>query len=368
MSGRFTAAVIVPARNEARRIASCLAALAPQVAEDVLVVVVANNCTDGTARAARGVIPQDRFALLDCTLGPAQGVGAARRQGCLHALTRHPGIAQFMTTDADCIVAGDWIAANRRHLAEVDAVCGRVDPIATETSVLTHMPQREAQDEATYRNLVLRFYGLLAPEAHNASPHHGEAPGASLACRASAWSAVGGFADMRSGEDRHLVRHLRGSGFRVRHAEDVRVHASCRLKGRAPGGMADTLRARLAGEDYSVDEALPPVDMLIGMARRGRLEAWPPDTPAAARLRPADLPGEIRRLQSLLAWIESAPQVVGIANAHPAIPMRRIGIPPAVPPEGQSDAQGVPLTWKGEDHDDAEGSLHRRAAGPVVGQ
>ena len=79
----FTGAVIIPARNEERRIATCLSSLAGQLDAGVLVVVVANNCTDQTARAAQGIIPDDRFRVLNCTLDASQGVGEARQRGAL---------------------------------------------------------------------------------------------------------------------------------------------------------------------------------------------------------------------------------------------------------------------------------------------
>lgn len=337
MNRNFTAAVIIPARNEERRIAACLSALAPQVDDHILVVVIANNCSDGTGPAARGIIPGHRFDLLECTFEASQGVGEARRRGCLHALANYPQIQILMTTDADCIVAPDWTSANRRHLAEVDAVCGRIDPIASETAILAHMPSREGANEASYRDLVLQFYDLLAPESHNPYPHHGEAAGASLACLAPAWRAVGGFKDMRTGEDRDFVRRLRGEGFRMRHADDVRVQASCRLTGRAPGGMADALRERLAGVDYLVDEALPPVADLVGMAKRGWLDAWPPDTPLANRLRPADLPEGICRLRNLLTQIRAARNIADSPVALPDTPLGNIEMLPVTSPEVQTD-------------------------------
>ncbi len=328
-------AVIIPARNEEQRIGSCLSALATQAKDDVLIVVVANNCTDGTVRAARDVVPDDRLVILEVELASTQGVGSARQLGCLHALASDRGVTSVMTTDADCIVAPDWIAQNLRHLTEVDAVCGRIHPIASETAILAQMPSKEGWDEAIYRDLVLQFHDLCAQEPHNRYPHHGEAAGASLACRGSVWHDIGGFANLRSGEDREFVRRLRGAGYRVRHASDVQVYASCRLNGRAPGGMADALRERLAGVDYLVDEALPPVADLVAMTMRGRADAWPFDTAQANRLRPADLPAEILRLQALIKRMIDESKIVEIGTsvasyALPRIAVSRVSAPPDV--------------------------------------
>jgi GT2 family glycosyltransferase len=301
MKGPFTAAVVIPARNEARRLPACLSALLPQIGRDVLVVVVANNCTDATAAAARAVIPGESLVVIECTLDAAQGVGEARRRGCAHATRLHPDIALLLSTDADCITAPDWIARNREHLGEVDAVCGLVEPMPSECEVLRRMRTQTVEQEAAYRDLVLRFYDLFAPEPHNPYPHHGGAPGASMACRAAALRHVGNFADLRTGEDRDLIRRMRARGLRVRHASDVRVQASCRLTGRAPGGWADTLRHRLTEPDFLVDEGLPPVACLLDMAGRGALATWPPHLPDRDRLHPHDLPGEIALLRRVLA-------------------------------------------------------------------
>lgn len=301
MTSAFTAAVVIPARNEARRLPTCLSALLPQIGEDVLVVVVANNCTDSTIAAARASIPSRSLELIDCTFDAAQGVGEARLRGCARALSFHPDIQSLLTTDADCIAAPDWITRSRAHLAEVHAVCGLVEPIPTESGVFQRLPSQAGANEAIYRDLVIQFYDLIAPEPHNPYPHHGVAAGATLACRASALRLIGGFADLCTGEDRDLIRRMRAADFRVRHASDVRVQASCRLIGRAPGGMADTIRHRLTDSDYLVDEALPSVTRLLDMARRGALEAWPPQLPVCDRLHLHDLPHQIALLKGVLA-------------------------------------------------------------------
>ncbi len=314
MMSAFTAAVVIPARNEARRLPTCLSALLPQIDEDVLIVVVANNCTDSTAAAARASIPSRSLELIDCTLNAAQGVGEARRRGCARAISLYPDIKSLLTTDADCIAAPDWIARSRAHLTEVDAVCGRVEPIPGESGVVQRLSLEAGANEAIYRDMVIQFYDLMAPEPHNPYPHHGGAPGASLACRTSALRRIGGFADLRTGEDRDLIRRMRASGLRVRHAGDVRVQASCRLIGRAPGGMADTIRHRLTEADYLVDEALPSVARLLDMARHGALEAWPPRLPDPDRLHPHDLPHEVALLNGVLARLR-------IAKRHAARPI-----------------------------------------------
>ncbi len=177
MMSAFTAAVVIPARNEARRLPTCLSALLPQIDEDVLIVVVANNCTDSTAAAARASIPSRSLELIDCTLNAAQGVGEARRRGCARAISLYPDIKSLLTTDADCIAAPDWIARSRAHLTEVDAVCGRVEPIPGESGVVQRLPLEAGANEAIYRDMVIQFYDLMAPEPHNPYPHHGGAPG-----------------------------------------------------------------------------------------------------------------------------------------------------------------------------------------------
>jgi hypothetical protein len=92
--------------------------------------------------------------------------------------------------------------------------------------------------------------------------------------------------------------------------------------------MADTLRNRLAGMDYLVDEALPPVADLLAMVGRNHLAHWPPHTPTGKRLRPIDLPDEIARLKHLLARFKRAEGnrdsgAVGVSMpiAHSEIPM-----------------------------------------------
>ncbi|QXT39043.1 glycosyltransferase [Gymnodinialimonas ceratoperidinii] len=296
---RQDTAVIIPARDEEDRIADCLAALAGQSPARVSVVLVVNNTTDRTAERAREAAGKGGMDLtvLDCTLSDGEGVGTARRRGAEHALRHIPHLRYLMTTDADCIVASDWVDRNLAHLQRVDVVCGKVELIEAEADILQSMDREAATLEGTYRALVQDFYARHAPGSADICDTHGEAAGASLAIRREAYLDIGGFAPTICGEDRALVRAVRAAGHRVHHADDVVVRASCRLNGRAAGGMSDALKARIAGADYLIDDCLPPADWLMSHARAMTLGPWPPQVPPRLRLNVRDVPGHIAALK-----------------------------------------------------------------------
>lgn len=277
--GRTGCLIVIPARNEADRIGACLTALAGQGAD---VLVIANNCTDATGSLSI----RAGAALIDCTI-PDGGVGAARRLGVAEGLRRMTGTRCLMTSDADCQVAPDWVMQNRLHLdAGAAAVCGLVRPIPEEHAALPPGLLRRAKLED-------RFLALKAQvEAHlTGAAGHEQTPGASLAFTHSAYKSVGGFDPMPTHEDRAIILRLKARGLLVVHARDVIVRASCRLDGRAPGGMADALRAR------SIDPDAPLCPDL------GRSEV-----PAVALVldalgplcRATDLPEAISRLEQFL--------------------------------------------------------------------
>lgn len=295
-------AVIIPARNEAERIGACLSALSGQGTHRVVVVLVVNNTNDTTVEVARHIGARTglHLEIIDCVLPPDHGVGLARRMGCDHALRRMPDLRYLLTTDADCIVATDWIAGNIAHLKTVDAVCGKVDPIAAEAGILDGMDRTLATQEGIYRSLVQELYARRANECAYIRDTHGEAAGASLAFRKDAYLAVGGFYPVRCGEDRQIVRALRRAGKQVRHPNDVVVHASCRLQGRAAGGMSDALNARISGTDYLIDDCLPPAEWLVSNADAGTLGVWPPQVALSDRVHVQHLPQHIERLQQFL--------------------------------------------------------------------
>ena len=229
--------VVIPARNEAERIAACLAALCNQQAD---VLVVANNCTDAT-----GAIATDcGAALIDCIV-PSGGVGAARRLGIAEGLRRARGARAILTSDADCIVAPGWVDQNLRYINDgAAAVCGLVQPIAEEHAALPAPLLRRAALEDRFLDLKAQLEQHLTGRVA-----HEQTPGASLAFAPCAYAAAGGFDPMPTHEDRAIILRLKSLGLPVVHAREVTVYASCRLEGRAPGGMAAALRERAADPD-----------------------------------------------------------------------------------------------------------------------
>lgn len=277
--GRTGHLVVVPARDEAERIGACLAALRGQGAD---ALVVANDCADGTADLAA----RAGAMAIDCT-GAQGGVGAARRLGAAEGLARMRNPRALLTTDADCLVASDWVTANLRHLdAGAAAVCGLVLPIPEEHAALPAGLLRRAALEDRFLDLKARLEERLTGRAG-----HEQTPGASLAFRLDAYVAAGGFDPLPSQEDRMIIARLKALGLPVVHAREVTVRASCRLEGRAPGGMAAALRERSAD---------PDAPLCRDMGRSGVPEVAAVLASLGPLRHQADLPAAIARVERLL--------------------------------------------------------------------
>ncbi|MGR3485628.1 MAG: glycosyltransferase [Paracoccaceae bacterium] len=227
---------VIPARDEAERLPRAVAALR---AQGCAVMVVANGCTDATAQVARDC----GAVAIEAPVLPG-GVGEARAIGFAAAMAVWPDAAWILTTDADCALAPGAVATLAKALARADAAAGRVVPDPAEFAALPAPVRAHGRLEDRRDALLAEIGARAVPLAHDPAPRHGQAPGALLAFRVDAYRAVGGFAHLRCSEDRDIVQRLRAHGLRVAHPWDAVVQASCRLTGRAPGGMADTIAAR----------------------------------------------------------------------------------------------------------------------------
>ncbi|MDT0683424.1 glycosyltransferase [Roseicyclus sp. F158] len=238
------AVAVIPARDEADRLPTALASLRR---EGLAALVVANGCTDATAELARA----EGAAVIE-TPALAGGVGAARAIGLDAALDR--GARILFTIDADCTLAPGSVAAVLRALDRADAVFGRVVPDATEFAVLPRLVRRHGAAEDRCDCLRALIAALIARRPWDPFPAHGQSPGALIAWHASAYRAVGGIDPVASHEDRRMAAALIDHDLRVARPWDAVVVASCRLRGRAPGGMADTIAERThAGARLAAD-------------------------------------------------------------------------------------------------------------------
>jgi GT2 family glycosyltransferase len=325
----LAACVAVPARNEEKRIAACLEALADQSTDErFAVVVLANNCTDRTVRVARGFARKSRVPIvvrevrLDADRANA---GHARRLAMNAALELLGPGGALMTTDADSRVSRRWVAANLDEIrAGADLVCGLVTPDFAEPKVFPPHVYAQGALEYLYQRMAADLEGLLDPLPHDPAPRHLIESGASLAVRAEIYRRVGGVPEVRGGEDRAFVDRVRRAGGKVRHSLAARVATSCRLDGRASGGWADDLLRRAKDAKAPCHPVIEASEDFIRRAeRRGALRAtWPLIAPVEqARALGVDEDLLIRLVAAApcfeAAWVE-------IEAASPSLVRRRL--------------------------------------------
>ncbi len=261
---RATTAVIIPARNEAERIGACLDALAQQEGrESCAIYVCVNNTTDDTADIVRARAERHGLALVlsDLVL-PRGGVGRARRLGHLLAMRLSPRAQSLLSTDADCVVMPGWLGAMRRALRRHPAVLGRIEGLDDLPPELMEVVRSRGQLEDSYLRLSMEFARLVSGDSAEAIGLN-TAGGANLGLRREVYRAVHGFRPLRCGEDRDLIDRVIGSGYRPGRIDDAVVRASMRPEGRAPGGMADKIAARLEERACTFDTALVEVSAML---------------------------------------------------------------------------------------------------------
>ena len=226
--------VVVPAHDERDRIAACVdsvIASAQFTGLPVTVRVILDACTDDTAAKVPagggevGVVKR----IVD-----HRNVGAARAAG-VDPLDLRADV-WLAHTDADTVVAPDWLAAQLAHAdAGADAVVGSIG--------VADWEQRPGGLRAVFERL------------YDDAPGHHHIHGANLGVRGSAYGWVGGFRALAESEDVDLVERLVASGARVERVADCRVVTSARVSRRTGGGMSGYLDELAAREVAAGDSA-----------------------------------------------------------------------------------------------------------------
>ncbi len=208
--------IIVPAHDEEERIEDCVQSLFKAAAHESLaheaveIIVVLDECRDRTGALARSLGAHT----VDVR---AKNVGLARQAGARIALAS--GARWLSFTDADSVVAPDWLAA--QLALNADAVCGTI----------------AVDDWGAYGERMQKHFSLTYTDEDGHSHIHG----ANLGVSATAYAAAGGFPGLDTGEDVAFVEALRASGANIAWSRSPRVVTSVRPNFRAPGGFGATL-------------------------------------------------------------------------------------------------------------------------------
>jgi glycosyltransferase involved in cell wall biosynthesis len=225
-------AVVIPARDEAHLIASCLRsvglALQEVAVEEVLVVVVVDCSRDDTAAVASATLTSIGIIhrVLVADQGTAGGARAVGVRAALDVVVSAPERTWVLSTDADTVVPSDWVA---RYLAHAQRGAVAVAGVVS---------LRAGADADRVGAAWWADYGpTLAVDGTHPHVH-----AANMGVRADVLQAAGGMPAVGRAEDQVLWRRLRAAG--VAPVADARlvVATSARLQARVPRGFAHALR------------------------------------------------------------------------------------------------------------------------------
>jgi glycosyltransferase involved in cell wall biosynthesis len=261
--------VIVPVRDEAATLKATLDALAHQIdlngcglsRDRYEVILLANNCSDPSARIARQCAnghPNLNLHVVEKHLPTDEAhIGRVRQMLMDEAYHRfyRRGFKRgvIASTDGDSQVSPTWIAAILHEMAQgADAVGGRIVLDPSGLACLDPYAKACHLREVGYRSLIAELESYLDPDPDDPMPRHYQNYGASLAVTAEIYAQAGGMPLVRSPEDVALYQALLRVNARFRHSPRVRVVTSARQTGRTSMGLANQLSAWTAmGEDQA---------------------------------------------------------------------------------------------------------------------
>ncbi len=187
--------VLIPARNEAGRIASLLDALARQTYPHFDVIVIDDHSTDGTAEAVRPFL-SGRVRLIR----PQAEAAQSSKKKAIEAGVQAAAGALIVTTDADCLPTPRWLETMASFYEQTGARFIAAPVRFTTDGSLLHNFQ--ALD-------FLMLQGITG--ASVATGFHSMCNGANLAYTKEAFLAVDGFAGIdriATGDDLLLMHKI----------------------------------------------------------------------------------------------------------------------------------------------------------------
>ncbi|EDM35933.1 hypothetical protein PBAL39_23037 [Pedobacter sp. BAL39] len=246
--------VIVPAKDESQEIAMTLDALRTQ--QDLLgnplpqhlfeVLLLINNCSDDTldvCKAYQKAYPS--FALhleyVDLSAEVAH-IGTVRRilmDSAYRRLSLTVGPKGIIvSTDADSQVDKNWVQYILLEMDRgADVVGGRILP-----RDVPSLSRRHHLQDVNYRFFQSRLEAEIDPCLSNPWPRHFQCFGPSLAVTCDIYDRAGRLPAIPYLEDEEFRKALKRIDAKIRHAPDVRVFTSSRLKGRVEFGFSVQLK------------------------------------------------------------------------------------------------------------------------------
>jgi glycosyltransferase involved in cell wall biosynthesis len=379
------AIVVVPARNEEQRISACMQALAGQrylPMSEFEVIVVLDGCRDRTIDRVREVAANHPgFAVHTIECAEPVGVGSARRIGmdCAHqrlmSLGRPAGL--IASTDADSVVAGDWLAVQLELVHRgARAIGGEIRLDSSEAGALPAAVLAERSRRARERMLAVTETGALVGPAL-ADHHHFS--GASLALTAQTYAECGGLPARASLEDEALERELNQLRIPIQRSSAVRVSTSARTHGRAQRGLARDLalatwRARrsYAAAEFPLSRLLDAKHATVALVLPAREVATTigPIATRAAMLRDVGLLDEV-----VVVDAASTDGTAAVAAAAGLVVLQEDELSPELgPARGKGDAMwravreldSEIIAFADTDSDDFGGSFLTGLLGPMI--
>lgn len=211
--------VVIPAHNEAARIGACLASIQQAVMQlpsgiAVQVVVVLDSCEDAT-------LDKVKQAGVDYLCCAFRCVGKVRDLGVRSLIEQ--GATWIACTDADTVVAADWLTQQLTHLeqAPVSMICGVVS-----------VDSWQGLSDTTREQYLAHYQDRM---------DHRHIHGANLSFASRDYVAVGGFDAIGCHEDVGLVKKFEHHQLPIVWSNAVRVITSSRLLARAQQGFAHFL-------------------------------------------------------------------------------------------------------------------------------